>query len=126
MLRATIPPCAGPGNYVVTALTGQTLKEGTFFTTSASGKVDFTNAANNSVFSLEPGFSLAAGASIRLFYTATFDNTIPGLAPGTAVRPEVIVTVSLAIPNGFQTVNDIDDEGDDGPVTQPGGTDTFD
>jgi len=108
-----VSSCAGPGNYVVTALPGQTLREGTFFTTAASGKLDFTNAANNSVFSLVPSFHLAAGASVRLFFTATFDNTILGLAPSTALRAEVIVTNSQAAAHGFQTVEDIDDEGED-------------
>ena len=119
--------CAGPGNYVVTALPGQTLREGTFFTTAASGKLDLIKASNDSVFSMVPQFRLAAGASIRLFYTATFDNTILGIAPGTRLRPELIATVSLAVPFGFQTVRNIDDEGDDGPIAQPAdGFDTMD
>jgi hypothetical protein len=102
---------------------------GTFYTTTGSGTVDFINAADNSVFSLVPEFKLKAGQSIRLYYTATFDNTVLGLAPGTNLHAEVIVSVSNAaadVPNSMQYI-DVDD--DDGPAGQgigPGGGDDAD
>lgn len=110
--------CTGPGNYVITQVAGQAHREGTLFTTPASGTVDFTNAANNSVFSLVPDFHLAAGASIKLFYTATFDNTILGIAPGTALRPEAIVTVSHAAAHALNVMRLLDADDDDGPSGQ--------
>ena len=112
--------CNGPGNYVTTTppYPGQTLKEGTLFTTLASGTVDFTNAADNSVFSLVPEFKLPAGTSIKLFYTATFDNTILGLAPGTPLRSEVIVSIRHAAPDVWHGMHLIDVDDDDGPAGQ--------
>ena len=112
--------CEGPGNYVIVTppWPGQTLKEGTLFTTAASGRVNFTNAADNSVFSLVPEFQLNAGASITLYYTATFDNTILGLAPGTALRSEVIVSVSQAAAHALNAMRLVDVDDDDGPAGQ--------
>src|SRR5690242_14510309 len=68
--------CNGPGNYeLTTSVAGHPVTEGTFFTTAASGTVNFFNASNNSVFSLVPEFKIPAGTSKRLLFTATFDNT---------------------------------------------------
>jgi hypothetical protein len=111
--------CEGPGNYVITTtIDGKAVNEGTFFTTGASGTVEFFNASNNSVFSLVPEFSLGAGTSKRLFYTATFDNTILGIAPGTKLRPEVIVSVSNAAAIDLNSSRLVDVDDDDGPAGQ--------
>jgi hypothetical protein len=107
--------CGGPGNYAITTtVAGHAVKEGTFFTTSASGTVDFISASDNSVFSLVPEFNLAAGTSKRLFYTATFDNTILGIAPGTELRPEVIVSVANAQQTDLNVSRLVDVDDDDG------------
>ena len=109
--------CHGPGNYVVTTtVDGHAVTEGTFFTTGGSGTVDFISASDNSVFSLVPEFSLAAGTSKRLFYTATFDNTILGIAPGTELRPEVIVSVAGAHETDLNVSRLVDVDDDDGPA----------
>ncbi len=109
--------CGGPGNYVITtAVHGHAVKEGTFFTTAGSGRVNFLNASNNSVFSLMPEFSLAAGTSKRLFYTATFDNSVLGIAPGTELRPEVIVSVANAQQTDLNVSRLIDVDDDEGPA----------
>ena len=93
-------------------------REGTFFTGAGSGTVDFTNAADNSVFSLVPEFKLPFGTSIRLFYTATFDNTVLGIAPGTELRPEVIVSVANAQQADLNVSRLVDVDDDDGPAGQ--------
>jgi hypothetical protein len=111
--------CEGPGNYVVTtSVAGHAVSEGTFFTTGVSGTVDFISASDNSVFSLVPTFSLAAGTSKRLFYTATFKNTILGIAQGTHLRPEVIVSVSNAQQTDLNVSRLVDVDDDDGPAGQ--------
>jgi len=76
----------GPPNYTVSGA------KGTFVETAGSGPLQFTDASSNTIFSLNPQVSLAPGASITLLYTATFNNSILGLAAGTQVRSEALVT----------------------------------
>ena len=59
---------------------------------AASGSLGFTDAHNNSVFSLVPEVSIAPGARVTLNFTATFDNSVLGLATGTRVRSYVAVS----------------------------------
>ena len=80
----------GPPNYTVSGA------QGTFVETPGSGPLGFTDASNNTVFSLTPQVSLAPGNSITLLYTATFNNSVLGLAAGTQVRSEALVTFGNA------------------------------
>lgn len=80
--------------------------------------MDFINASDNSVFSLVPEYKLKPGTSIRLFYTATFDNTVLGLASATNLRSEVIVSVSKAAAGVLNSMKLIDVDDDDGPAGQ--------
>jgi hypothetical protein len=77
----------GPHNYVVSGAMG-TFTE----TPGVSGPLEFTDANNNSTFSLNPQISLAPGASINLMFTACFNNTVLHIADGEQVRAEVIVS----------------------------------
>jgi hypothetical protein len=80
----------GASNYTVSGA------QGTFIETAGSGSLEFTDASNNTMFSLTPQMSLAPGASITLLYTASFNNTVLGLAAGTQVRSEALVTFGNA------------------------------
>src|SRR5262245_3103150 len=81
----------GASNYSVSGA------QGTFSETpGVSGKLEFKDENDNSVFSLNPQASLAPGASITLLYTATFNNTILGLPVGSQVRTEALVTFGNA------------------------------
>jgi hypothetical protein len=60
--------------------------------TAASGSLGFTDAHDNSLFSLVPEVSIAPGARVTLSFTATFDNSILGLATNTKVRSYVAVS----------------------------------
>jgi len=88
--NAAVNAALGPPNYTVSGA------QGTFVETAGSGSLEFTDASSNTVFSLTPQMSLAPGASITLLYTATFDNSVLGLAPGTQVRSEALVTFGNA------------------------------
>src|SRR4051794_1726459 len=87
---ASVNASFGPPNYTVSGA------RGTFVETAGSGALEFTDAASNTVFSLSPQLSLAPGASITLLYTAQFNNSVLGLAPGTQVRSEALVTFGNA------------------------------
>ena len=80
----------GASNYTMSGA------QGTFIETAGSGSLEFTDASSNTVFSLTPQVSLAPGASITLLYTASFNNTVLGLAAGTQVRSEALVTFGNA------------------------------
>ncbi len=88
--------------------------KGTFTETAGSGTLEFTDADDNTVFSLTPEKTLAPGASINLLYSAKFDNTVLGLADGASVRSEVIVTFGNSGPRGGSgsSAQDIDIDGD--------------
>ncbi|MBI2688276.1 MAG: hypothetical protein HYX27_18385 [Acidobacteria bacterium] len=77
-------------NYVISGA------KGTFSETAASGELKFTDATNNSVFSLVPQPVLPAGQTIDLLFSAEFNNSILALASGASVRAEVIVTFGNA------------------------------
>ena len=59
---------------------------------AASGSLGFTDAHNNSVFSLVPEVSIAPGAKVTLNFTAEYDNNVLGLAQGARVRSYVAVS----------------------------------
>ena len=65
---------------------------GTFTENAASGKLAFMDKATNTIFSLVPPVTIAAGATVHLLFSASFDNNVLHLAAGTAARTEVIVT----------------------------------
>lgn len=79
----------------------------TFTENGASGMLNFMDASNNTVFSLVPQATIAAGSSKTLLFTAVFDNNDAALqlTPGTAIRAEVIVTFGNATANGNSTAN---------------------
>ena len=78
-----------------------------FSTNSGSGKVDFMDAVDNSVFSLTPEKTIAPGASVNLLFAATFDNGVLKLSDGSSVRAEVIVSFgnSTSTPPSAQNVD---------------------
>ena len=59
---------------------------------AASGSLGFTDAHNNSLFSLVPEVQIAPGARVTLDFTASFDNNVLALAHGTKVRGYVAVS----------------------------------
>jgi hypothetical protein len=114
-----VPGCnaaQGANNYTVSGAKG-TFSE----TLGVSGALEFTDADSNTVFSLSPEKTLAPGAQINLLYSAKFDNTVLGLAAGSNVRSEVIVTFGNSGPRGGSgsSAQDIDIDGD-GTVNNPG------
>src|SRR5690348_9593362 len=58
----------------------------------ASGSLLFMDAHNNSAFSLVPEVSVPPHQTIRLYYAATFDNSILQLAHHTKIRSEVLLS----------------------------------
>jgi hypothetical protein len=98
----------GVGNYAVSGA------KGTFTETAASRALEFTDATSNTIFSLFPEQTLAPNASIDLLYTAKFDNTVLGLAAGSNVRSEVIVTFGNSGARGGSgsSASNIDIDGD--------------
>jgi hypothetical protein len=81
-----------------------------FAENAASGSLQFTDATNNTLFSLVPEMFIAAGETRSLLFQATFDNNVLQLAPGTPIRSEVIVSFGNASVNGNSTA-DIDING---------------
>jgi hypothetical protein len=63
-----------------------------FTENAGSGNLKFTDAANNTIFSLVPGKALAPAERVDLVYLADFNNTVLGIPEGESVRLEVIVT----------------------------------
>ncbi|RYD31502.1 MAG: hypothetical protein EOP86_17750 [Verrucomicrobiaceae bacterium] len=79
----------GTSNYAVSGA------KGTFSETAGSGLLEFTDASNNTLFSLVPQPSIPVGGSITLLYDATFQTSV--LPPaGTPLRVETIVTFGNA------------------------------
>lgn len=79
----------GTGNYTTASGVG------TFVETAGSGALEFTDASNNTIFSLVPQPTLPPGNSITLLYHATFSTAV--LPPaGTSLRVETIVTFGRA------------------------------
>ena len=69
--------------------------KGTFIETAGSGSLVFTDASDNSVFSLVPQPTIPVGGSVTLLYEASFSTSI--LPPaGTAMRVEALVTFGNA------------------------------
>jgi hypothetical protein len=66
----------------------------TFGENAVSGSLDFTDASNNTTFSITPEPQIAPGASITLFFRAVFnpDKLSTPLNPGELLRTEVLVS----------------------------------
>jgi hypothetical protein len=106
----------GANNYAVSGA------QGTFSETTGSGALNFTDASNNTIFSLVPQPVIAVGGSVTLLYTASFDLT--ALPPaGTPLRVEALVTFGNAGArggSGSSAVNiDINGDGVVDNVTGP-------
>lgn len=86
--------------------------KGTFVETAGSGTLNFTDAMNNTVFSMVPQPVIPVGDSITLLYEATFQTAVLP-PPGTSMRVETIVTFGNAGARGGSgsTANNIDVDG---------------
>ena len=67
-----------------------------FSENTASGALEFTDANNNTLFSLAPQQVIAPGASVDLVYQATFNNSVLNIPAGEQTRLEVIVSFGNA------------------------------
>jgi hypothetical protein len=97
----------GAANYVVSGAKGK------FTETAGSGALEFTDASDNTIFSLVPQPVIPVGGSVTLLYDATFNTSI--LVPGTAYRVETLVTFGNAGLRGGAgaTASSIDVNGND-------------
>lgn len=68
----------------------------TFSENAASGTLEFSDANNNTVFSLSPQQVIAPGAHVDLVYQATFNNTVLNIPVNEQTRLEVIVSFGNA------------------------------
>ena len=67
-----------------------------FSENAASGSLEFTDANNNTLFSLSPQQVIAPGAHVDLVYLANFNNSVLGIPAGEQTRLEVIVSFGNA------------------------------
>ena len=74
----------GTNNYTVSGA------QGMFTVTAGSGTLGFTDASDNSVFSLVPQPVIPVGQSITLLYHASFNTSV--LVAGTSYRVEALVS----------------------------------
>jgi hypothetical protein len=84
---------------------GSSEQKSTFSENSASGELNFTDATNNTIFSLVPQVLIDAGQSKSLLFQASFDNNVLKLATGATIRAEVIVSFGNASARGNSTAN---------------------
>lgn len=83
-----------------------------FTETSASGKLEFMDADDNTLFSLSPQKQIGAGETTTLLFQASFNNNVLNIQPGVSLRAETILTFGNATVNGNSTPNvDIDGNG---------------
>ena len=76
-----------------------------FAENGASGSLQFTDASTNTLFSLVPEVTIAPGATTTLRYSASYDNNVLGLATGTPIRAEIIVSFGNATPSAASGAN---------------------
>ena len=97
----------GAGNYTVSGT------RGTFSETSGSGPLNFTDASNNTIFSIVPQPVIAVGQSVTLLYEASFATSVLPAA-GTPLRVEALVTFGNAGARGGSgsSTTNIDVNGD--------------
>lgn len=89
---------------------GSSENRSTFSENGASGALEFTDATRNTLFALVPQQVVDPGETIALLFSASFDNNVLNLPPGTQVRAEVIVTFGNATVKGNSTA-DVDING---------------
>ena len=82
-----------------------------FTENAASGDLSFMDVSTNSMFALFPQVTIAPGALRELLFTATFDNNVLQLAPGTSTRVEVLVSFGNASTGGSKPNLDINGNG---------------
>jgi hypothetical protein len=76
-----------------------------FTENAASGHLIFMDAATNSAFALVPQVTIAPGATKTLLFTATYDNNVLSLAPGTSTRVEMLLSFGNAVTNAASKPN---------------------
>lgn len=76
-----------------------------FTESGASGELQFTDATNNTVFSLVPQVLILAGETRTLLFQASFDNIMLAIPAGTPVRAETIVSFGNATAKGNSVAN---------------------
>lgn len=106
--RSTDVADATQGDAATTALihrAASSENKSSFTENSASGALEFMDATNNTLFSLVPQVLIGAGTTRTLLFSASFDNNILNLTPGTQIRAEVIVTFGNATASGNSTAN---------------------
>jgi hypothetical protein len=81
--NAAANAAVGAGNYTTSS------PRGTFTETAGSGSLEFTDAGNNTAFSISPQISIPAATTVNLLFTANFNLDVPA---GTLLRAEVLVT----------------------------------
>ncbi len=78
----------------------------TMFTeNAASGHLVFMDAQTNSAFALVPQVTIPPGTTKTLKFTATYDNNVLNLAPGTSTRIETILSFGNAQPSAISKPN---------------------
>lgn len=106
----------GAKNYttLTTKVGKSTYVEGTFITTSGSGKVEFDYLGNTTFSIEEPNNLIPAGQSVTFTYQATFDNSVLKIPAGTQIRTETIVSFGNAGARGGSGASapNIDIDGD--------------
>lgn len=65
---------------------------GSFSENAGSGTLEFFNASDNTIFSVSPQQTIAAGNQVNLYYSARYNNSFLAIPDGALVRFEVIVT----------------------------------
>jgi hypothetical protein len=93
------------------APSGNSEGRSSFDENTASGTLLFTDAATNSTFALVPEVTIPPNVTTKLLFTATFDNNVLNLAPGTKTRAEIIVSFGNAKQTGPKTAADVDING---------------
>jgi hypothetical protein len=68
-----------------------------FTENAASGHLVFMDAKTNSAFALVPQVTIAPGETKTLLFTATYNNNVLALAPGTPTRVEMILSFGNAV-----------------------------
>jgi hypothetical protein len=69
---------------------------GIFTENGALGPLEFTDADFNTGWAITPQQTIPAGATVNLFFTASFNNNILAIPSGESLRTEVIVTFGNA------------------------------
>ena len=85
--------------------TASSENKSSFTENAASGQLSFMDAQTNTMFALVPQVTIAPGSERKLLFTATFNNNVLALAPGTQTRVETIVSFGNASMHGGSKPN---------------------